>query len=59
MKNGTINNNLSNVSSTKPHHSENIKIESKEDEIIPSSGPISAQLHIPHVMVLSLLPHAL
>ncbi|CAL5205709.1 unnamed protein product [Lathyrus oleraceus] len=49
-KNGTINNNLSNVSSTKPHHSENIKVESKEDEIIPSSGPISAQLHIPHVM---------
>ncbi|CAK8569308.1 unnamed protein product [Lathyrus sativus] len=40
-KNGTTSNNLSNASSTKPHYSENKKIESKTDEIIPSSGPIS------------------
>ncbi|KAL5066539.1 hypothetical protein RYX36_028276 [Vicia faba] len=46
-------NNLSNASSTKPHYSENKEIESKKDDIIPSSGPISAQSHVPSVMVLS------
>ncbi|XP_058780919.1 uncharacterized protein LOC131655028 [Vicia villosa] len=50
-KNGTTNNlSNSNASSTKPHYSENKKIESKTDEIIPSSGPISAQSHISDVM---------
>lgn len=29
-------------------------VATKNDEIIPTSGPISAQLHIPDVMVLSL-----
>jgi len=38
-----------NTSSTKPNYSQN-----KNNEIIPSSGPISSQLHIPDVMVLSL-----
>lgn len=36
---------LQSVPPTKPHYSHN-----KNDEIIPSSGPISAQLHIPDVM---------
>jgi hypothetical protein len=48
---GGATNNISNASSTKPNYSENKKIEQNNDEIIPSSGPISGQLHIPDVMV--------
>ncbi|KAK2392946.1 phospholipase protein (PEARLI 4) family protein [Trifolium repens] len=47
---GGATNNISNASSTKPNYSENKKIEQNNDEIIPSSGPISGQLHIPDVM---------
>ncbi|GAU33647.1 hypothetical protein TSUD_310550 [Trifolium subterraneum] len=36
--------------SAKQNYSENKKIEQKNDVIIPSSGPISAELHIPDVM---------
>ncbi|XP_045803609.1 uncharacterized protein LOC123897142 [Trifolium pratense] len=43
-------NNISNASSTKQNYSENKKkIDQKNNVIIPSSGPISGQLHIPDV----------